>query len=94
MGCMYHCNPSAREKFYVWLLFTSVQSLQSFTHLYTVNGVEHKTFYDACIALGLTQNSQHWVHTMIEVATFASGKSLRKLFVYAMLFDLGDASSL
>lgn len=54
----------------------------------------HKTFQDACIALGLTQNDQHWFRTMTEVATFASGEGLRKLFVHAMLFDVGDASQL
>ena len=51
VGRMYHCNPTAGEKFYVRLLLTSVPGPQSFTHLRTVNGVEHGTFCDACVAL-------------------------------------------
>ena len=94
VGRLYHCNPTAGEKFYVRLLLTSVRGLQSFTHLRTVNRVEHKTFWDACVALGLTQNDEHWSLTMTEVASYASGERLRRLFVHAMLFDLGNARDL
>lgn len=94
VGRMYHCNPTAGEKFYVRLLLTLVRGPRSFEHLRTVDGTCHETFRDACVALRLAEDDQHWIHTMTEVATYASREGLRKLFVRAMLFDLADAREL
>lgn len=94
IGRMYHCNPTAGERYYVRLLLTAVKGPQSFKHLRTVRGVRYKTFQEACVALGLSRDDQHWIQTFQEVTTYASGEALRELFITAMIFDLGDARSI
>lgn len=91
IGRMYHCNPTAGEKFYIWLLLTAVLGLPLFEHLRTVNGVQYDTFQEAYVALQLVENNQHWIHTFEEAVTYASGERLWQLLITAMIFDLGDA---
>lgn len=94
IGRMYHCNPTAGEKFYIRLLLTAVPGPQSFEDLRTVNGVQYNTFREACVALQLVEDDHHWIHTFEEAVTYASGESLRQLFMTAMMFDLGDVPAM
>lgn len=91
---MYHCSPMAREKFYLRLLLTAVKGPQFFEHIWTVNGVRCETFQEACVALGLSRDDQHWLHTFRKVSSYASGASMRQLFITAMIADLNDARKL
>lgn len=75
--CMYHCNPTAGEKFSLRLLLATVPGPQSFKHLRTVNGIQYETFHEACVALQLVEDDQHWILTFEETVTYASGEGLR-----------------
>ena len=55
---IYHCNLFAKEKFYVQLLLTVVQSLQSFEHLRIINKIIYDTFKETYIVLELIYNNQ------------------------------------
>ena len=59
IGRMYHCNPTAGEKFYIRLLLIAVPGPQSFENLRTVNGVWYDTFQKACVALQLVEDDHH-----------------------------------
>ena len=73
---MYHCNPTAGEKFYIRLLLTAVCGSQSFEHLQTVNSIQYGTFHEVCVALQLVADNQHWVHTFEEAVIYASDERL------------------
>lgn len=89
---MYHCNLLAGEKFYLRLLLTMVYSLQSFEHLCTINSVIHDIFREAAIAMGLTHDNRKWIDTFTEAITFASGESLQRLLITALVHGgLADA---
>jgi hypothetical protein len=50
IGRIYHCNPFQGEQYYIRMLLTVVPGVKSFAHLRTVNGTEHPTFWQACLA--------------------------------------------
>jgi hypothetical protein len=86
IGRMYHSNPSHGERFYLRLLLTVRRGPTSFDDLRTVNGDMYPTFRGACAAMGLLEDDREWILTFEEASQFASGHSLRSLFVLALLF--------
>jgi len=86
IGRMYSASPFMGEKYNLRLLLTVVCGPQSFHHLRTVYETRYSTFKRACIALGLLENDGEWVATFTEGSTFASGYSLRQLFITALLY--------
>lgn len=82
---MYHCNPTAGEKYYLRLLLTVVRGPQSFEHLCTVNDVVYPTYCEACMAMELTDGDQKWIDTFTEAIVFASRESLQWLLVTALI---------
>ena len=86
IGKIIHCNPTARERFYLHLLLTSVKSPKSFEDLHTIDGVCHPSFQAACLALGLLDDDQEWVTCFTESITYATGSQLHWLFVIALIF--------
>ncbi|KAL7309971.1 hypothetical protein PS15m_012253 [Mucor circinelloides] len=87
IGRMYYCNPSAGERYYLRLLLPVIRGPTSYTDLRTVNSVVYGTFREACMALHLIEDDQEWVRAFEEAATFASGYSLRSMFISVLLFD-------
>ncbi|PIA36722.1 hypothetical protein AQUCO_03300139v1, partial [Aquilegia coerulea] len=60
IGRMYFANPNSGERFYLRLLLTVVKGPSSFESLYSVDGIEHKTYREACIARGLLEDDNEW----------------------------------
>ncbi len=50
---MYYAHPTLGERYYLQMLLNCVKGATSYEHLRTVDGKEHDTFKDACIAMGL-----------------------------------------
>lgn len=47
----------------------------------TVIGVEHKTYSQACYALGLLDGNKEWSDSLVEALGWATGNEFRHLFV-------------
>ncbi len=46
----------------------------------------HDTFKDACIAMGLLANDNEWDQALEEASVWASGRQLRDMFAYMLMF--------
>ena len=80
IGRMYFASPSQGEWFYLRLLLTSVTGATSFADLRTVNNIQHDTYKEACLALGLLENDNEWIQCLTEAGEMQTGSSLRSLF--------------
>ncbi len=87
VGRIYHCNPTAGEKFYLRMLLTIVRSPTSFTDLRTYNGICYETYHEACIARGLVENDQEWIECFTEAVIFTTGHGLRTLFLTGLRME-------
>jgi hypothetical protein len=65
--CMYYANPTSDERYYLQMLLNFVKGATSYKHLWTVDGKEHDTFKNACIAMGLFTDDNEW-HQALEAA--------------------------
>ncbi|KAG0588920.1 hypothetical protein KC19_2G278400 [Ceratodon purpureus] len=81
IGRLYFARAAEGERFYLRLLLTTFGGPRSFEDLRTVNGVVHKTFKDACNALGLLQDDGEWIQCLEEASIMRTGASLRNLFM-------------
>jgi hypothetical protein len=68
------------------MLLNYVKSATSYEHLWTVDGIEHDTFKDACIAMGLFAYDNEWHQALEEVNLWASGRQLRDMFASMLMF--------
>jgi hypothetical protein len=60
IGRMYYAHPTSSERYYLRMLLNCVKGATSYEHLQTVDGREHDTFKDACIAMGLLADDNEW----------------------------------
>jgi hypothetical protein len=60
IGRMYYAHPTSSEHYYLQMLLNCVKGATSYKHLWTVDGTEHDTFKDACIAMGLLEDDNEW----------------------------------
>ncbi len=70
---MYYARPTSGECYYLWMLLNCVKGATSYEHLRTMDGIEHNTFKDACIAMGLLVNDNEWHQAMEEAGLWALG---------------------
>ncbi|PIA29092.1 hypothetical protein AQUCO_06300048v1 [Aquilegia coerulea] len=80
IGRMYFANPNSGERFYLRLLLTVVKGPSSFESLYSVDGIEHKTYREACIARGLLEDDNEWDKCLEEAVIMKTGHQVRRLF--------------
>jgi len=55
------------------MLLNCVKGATSYEHLWIVDGREHDTLKNACIAMGLIANDNEWDQALEEVGVWASG---------------------
>ncbi len=55
------------------MLLNYVKGATSYKHLRTMDGIEHDTFKDACIAMGLLVDNNEWHQALEEVGFWALG---------------------
>jgi hypothetical protein len=60
IGCMYYAHPTSGERYYLRMLLNCVKGATSYEHLRIVDGKEHDTFKDRCIAMGLLADDNEW----------------------------------
>jgi hypothetical protein len=72
IGCMYYAHPTLGECYYLRMLLNYVKGATSYKHLRIVDGTEHDTFKDACIAMGLFIDDNEWHQALEEVSMWAS----------------------
>jgi hypothetical protein len=60
ISCMYYAHPTLSECYYLRMLLNCVKGATFYEHLQTVDGKEHDTFKDACIAMGLLADDNEW----------------------------------
>jgi len=86
IGRMYYAHPTSGERYYLRMLLNYVKGATSYEHLRTVDGREHDTFKDACIAMGLLADDNEWDQAFEEANVWASGRQLRDMFASMLMF--------
>jgi hypothetical protein len=83
---MYYAHLTSSERYYLRMLLNCVKGATSYKHLRIVDGREHDTFKDACIAMGLLANNNEWDQALEEVSVWASGQQLHDMFASMLMF--------
>jgi hypothetical protein len=83
---MYYAHPTSGEHYYLRMLLNCVKGATSYKHLQTMDGREHDTFKDACIAMGLLADDNEWHQALEEADVWASGRQLRDMFASMLMF--------
>jgi hypothetical protein len=86
IGCMYYAHPTSGERYYLRMLLNCVKGATSYEHLRTMDGTEHDTFKDACIAMGLLTDHNEWHQALEEAGVWASGRQLHDMFTSMLMF--------
>jgi len=68
------------------MLLNCVKGATSYEHLWIVDGIEHDTFKDACIAMGLLADDNEWHPALEEADVWASGRQLCDMFALMLMF--------
>jgi hypothetical protein len=74
IGHMYYAHPTSGEHYYLRMSLNCVKGATSYEHLRIVDGTEHNTFKDACIAMGLLVNDNGRHQALEEAGLWASGR--------------------
>ncbi|XP_060190424.1 uncharacterized protein LOC132619584 [Lycium barbarum] len=82
---IYFAHPASGERFYMRMLLNFVKGCTSFESIRTINGVKHKTYREACYALGLSDDDKEWNGCLAEASIWATGNELRHLFVTILI---------
>ncbi|XP_059285058.1 uncharacterized protein LOC132038402 [Lycium ferocissimum] len=92
-GRIYFAHPASGERFYMRMLLNFVKGCTSFESIRTINGVKHKTYQEACYALGLLDDDKEWNDCLAEASIWATGNELRHLFVTILIHcQVSDSS--
>jgi len=86
IGRMYYAHPTLDECYYLRMLLNCVKGATSYEHLRTVDGTEHNTFKDACIAMGLLLDNNEWHQALEEAGLWALGRQLCDMFASMLMF--------
>jgi hypothetical protein len=86
IGHMYYAHSTSSERYYLRMLLNCVKGATSYEHLQTVDGTEHDTFKNACIAMGLLADDNEWHQALEEVGLWASGRELCDMFASMLMF--------
>ncbi len=86
IGRMYYAHPTLGERYYLRMLLNCIKGATCYEHLRTVDGREHDTFKDACIAMGLLADDNEWHQALEEAGVWASGRQLRDMFASMLKF--------
>jgi hypothetical protein len=68
------------------MLLNCVKGATSYEHLLAMDGREHDTFKDACIAMGLLADNNEWHQAFEEAGVWASGRQLCDMFASMLMF--------
>jgi hypothetical protein len=86
IGCMYYAHPTSGERYYLRMLLNCVKGATSYEHLWTVDGREHDTFKNTCLAMGLFANDNEWNQALEETDVWVLGRQLVDMFTSMLMF--------
>ncbi|PIA58920.1 hypothetical protein AQUCO_00400047v1 [Aquilegia coerulea] len=97
----YEKNPTTKAYTYQqfsehfrWLLLTVVKGPPSFESLYSVDGIKHKTYREACIARGLLEDDNEWDKCLEEAVIMKTDTLRSEGHIVIMVASSGIASLL
>ena len=85
IGRLIYVPPSNDEKYYMRILLSLCKGPKGFEDIRIINGVQYKTFKEACYALGLLDDDQEYIDAINEASHWGTGDYLRKLFAVLLL---------
>ena len=85
IGRLVYTHHSSGEVWYLRLLLTKVRGPVSFHSLMTVNGIQYKTFQEACREYGLLQHDDEWDEVLRECSKCGFPAQIRQLFVHIIV---------
>jgi len=74
IGRVYYAHSTSGERYYLRMLLNYVKGATSYEHLRSVDGIEHDTFKDELIAMGLLADDNEWDQALEEAGVWASGQ--------------------
>jgi hypothetical protein len=83
---MYYAHLTSGERYYLRMLLNCVKCSTSYEHLQTMDGTEHDTFKDTCIAKGLLADDNEWHEALEEPSLWALRWQLRDMFASMLMF--------
>jgi hypothetical protein len=86
IGRMYYAHSTSGEHYYLGMLLNYIKGATSYEHLWTMDGTEHDTLKNACIAMGLLADDNEWHQALEEADLWASRCQLRDMFASMLMF--------
>lgn len=86
VGRLYTVHIGNFECFCLRLLLLKQTGPTSYNDLKVVNGRQYESFSEACEALGLLENNEHWKETMNEAVMTRTPHKIRQLFAILLTF--------
>jgi len=87
VGRINHVPPKIDDANHLRILINNIRGPKGFDDIKTVEGVVHKTYRNACYALGLLDDDKEYIHGIEEANFWCSPKNVRKLFVIMLISE-------
>ncbi|XP_074374527.1 uncharacterized protein LOC141714931 [Apium graveolens] len=85
IGRLLYTHHTAGELWYLCLLLSNIRGPTSFQSLKTVNGIQYRTFKDACKIYGLLDDDNEWHFVLEQCAISGLPCQIRQLFVHIIV---------
>ncbi|KAK1352360.1 hypothetical protein POM88_053299 [Heracleum sosnowskyi] len=85
IGRLLYTHHSQGELWYLRLLLTKIRGPTSWDALKRINGVQYKTFKDACRSYGLLDDDNEWHEVLSECCKSGFPSQIRQLFVHIIV---------
>lgn len=85
IGRIYYVPQACGELYYLRTLLNTSKGARSYKDLRKIDGVEYRTFKEACYALRLLEDDQEFIDALIEASSWASAVFVRQLFTTMLL---------
>ncbi|XP_075475631.1 uncharacterized protein LOC142507875 [Primulina tabacum] len=87
IGRIFYVPPGCGDMYYLRFLLNVVRGPTCYDDISIVNGVQYRSFRDACYALGLLNDDKEYIDGIVEASHWASAQSLRVLFATLLSSD-------
>ncbi|XP_019096470.1 PREDICTED: uncharacterized protein LOC109130853 [Camelina sativa] len=87
IGRINYVPHNMEDEYHLRVLINSKRGPTGFDDIKTVKGVIHKSYRDACFALGLLDDDKEYIQGLKEANFWCSAKFVCRLFVIMLLYD-------
>jgi len=84
---LYTVNPKNTELFYLRMLLLHVRGAKSYEELRIYDGSVYKSYYDACVARGITTDDRQWEIALAEAQQTKLPRQIRELFGFIVALN-------